>query len=145
MGKKRAAGNRVGAAGTPPPEGKRFKPGQSGNPSGRPAGFAEFREKCREHTEDAIRALVLNLADMEGSVRNTAANTILAYGWGKPLQAVEVSGDKAKDPVQVEGRVKHDDSPERLAAILRVMGAAGVLPAGEGTEGAGGRADPAAD
>ena len=32
----------------------KFKPGQSGNPGGRPKGFAEVRELAREHTVAAI-------------------------------------------------------------------------------------------
>jgi hypothetical protein len=36
----------------------KFKPGQSGNPGGRPKGFAEVRELAREHTVAAIGKLV---------------------------------------------------------------------------------------
>lgn len=66
-----------------------WKPGQSGNPNGRPSGYAEFKEKCRARTDEAIAALVVAL-DGEQSV--SAARVLLEFGWGKPTQAVELSG-----------------------------------------------------
>jgi hypothetical protein len=59
----------------------------SGNPGGRPRGYAEFRAKCREHTDAAIARLVEALADERLCVQ--AAQTLLAYGWGKPSSAPE--------------------------------------------------------
>ena len=62
----------------------RFKPGQSGNPSGRPAETLE--QKARKLTDPALKALVLDLADPDK--RAFAACAILDRGWGKPTQSV---------------------------------------------------------
>jgi hypothetical protein len=40
-----------------------FKPGQSGNPGGRPKGWAEVNALARQHTAAAIEALVKSLGD----------------------------------------------------------------------------------
>ena len=71
----------------------RFKKGVSGNPSGRPAQFPEFRDKCRQHSPEALARLVAALSE-DGAHSIKAAELILAYGWGKPTQVVEseVSG-----------------------------------------------------
>ena len=52
--------------------GRPFQKGQSGNPGGRPKIMAEVREAARAHTKAAIDALVANLTDENGNVRNTA-------------------------------------------------------------------------
>lgn len=74
--------------------GKPFQKGTSGNPAGRPAGYAEFKAKCRERTEAALRALEEALAD--DSSRVAAAKVLLEFGWGKATQAVEVSGPEGE-------------------------------------------------
>ena len=77
--------------------GRPFQKGQTGNATGRPKGWGEFREKCREYTEDSLRALHEALSDDKLKVQ--AAQVILSYGWGKPpsapedLEAVAQAGD----------------------------------------------------
>lgn len=61
--------------------------GGSLNPGGRPKGYADFRAKCREHTDASIKRLVEALSDDKLCVQ--AAQTLLAYGWGKPASAPE--------------------------------------------------------
>jgi hypothetical protein len=67
-----------------------FVKGQSGNPSGRPKKDREIEELARQHTPAAIAALVEALS---GKDRVAAASVLLAYGYGKPRQPVEHSGE----------------------------------------------------
>jgi Family of unknown function (DUF5681) len=70
--------------------GRPFKPGQSGNPGGRPKGLGHVRELARQRTDAAIVTL-------EGVMKHgrtdqakvAAAVALLDRGWGKPLQSVE--------------------------------------------------------
>lgn len=73
--------------------GRGFKPGQSGNPGGRPAAIKEVRDLAREQTDGAIRALVHVMeAGKSESARVAAAQALLDRGWGRPTQALEHSG-----------------------------------------------------
>ncbi len=67
-----------------------FKPGQSGNPGGRPAVVRGIQELARQHTPEAVEALVEALKRPGERVR--AAEVMLAYGYGRPTQQVEVDG-----------------------------------------------------
>lgn len=69
--------------------GRDFAPGQSGNPSGHPKGFAEFRAACREYSEAALKVLVASLASEDERVQLEAAKAILERAWGKPQSAPE--------------------------------------------------------
>lgn len=85
--------------GTSPTPGKRgrgrpFKPGQSGNPGGRPKENAEVKALAREHTETAIQTLVhycKQRKDAGAAVR--AAQELLNRGWGKPVQPIDTTPD----------------------------------------------------
>jgi hypothetical protein len=68
-----------------------WKKGQSGNPRGRPKKDWDAVEMAREHGADAIQALVDNLKDESGSVRNVAALGLLDRGYGKPAQTNNVN------------------------------------------------------
>lgn len=72
-----------------------WKPGQSGNPSGRPSASAELRDLARQHTAAAIAALVAALTD--DKTRVAAAVALLDRGWGKPVQAL--AGPDGESPV----------------------------------------------
>ena len=67
-----------------------FKPGQSGNPGGRPKGIAA---KAREHTDRAIEVLASGLEDEDPRVRIAAAKEIIDRGYGK---AVTMTADVSK-------------------------------------------------
>lgn len=63
----------------------RFQPGQSGNPGGRPKGYAEFRELCRDRSPKALATLDAALDD--GDLY--AVRVVLEYAWGKPASSPE--------------------------------------------------------
>jgi hypothetical protein len=84
-----------------------FKPGQSGNPGGRPKGWAEVNALARQHTAAAIEALVKSLGDRRTRVQ--AAQALLDRGWGKPMQAVELA---TRDVVMAH---QFDEALERLS------------------------------
>lgn len=69
-----------------------FKPGQSGNPSGRPAGYQEMTESFRALTPKARNRLVKQLDSTDEYVAQGAAKEILARGWGKTPQPLTGEG-----------------------------------------------------
>lgn len=74
------------AKGKPPPNA--WEKGKSGNPGGRPKVAADVKLLAREHTQAAIEALVEALK--KPNERVPAANVLLAYGYGRPQQTVNV-------------------------------------------------------
>jgi len=67
-----------------------WKPGQSGNPGGRPKVLAEVRDLARLHTEDALSTLanIMKNEDAPPAARVSAAAHILDRGYGKPQQSI---------------------------------------------------------
>ena len=128
-----------------------FKPGQSGNPGGRPKTMIpvlrdgktvmmSVAELAREHTEDCIKALVAVMGAGANADRNQAAKLLLEFGWGKPKQSVELTGANggpvrtADDSAASLGRLSVDEL-RQLEAIRAKLSA----PADDGDpEGAGG-------
>lgn len=73
--------------------GRPFRPGQSGNPGGRPKAIAEVRELARSLTALAVQTLVsiMEHGDKDAA-RVAAAQAILDGGWGKAVQALDMTG-----------------------------------------------------
>jgi hypothetical protein len=71
-----------------------FRPGQSGNPGGRPKGERSVREIAQQHTTAAMETLVTVMQTGKNSERVQAATVLLDRGWGKPIQSVEMTGSQ---------------------------------------------------
>jgi hypothetical protein len=80
----------------------RFQKGQSGNPSGRPKGWAEIQVLARSMAPEAIEEIrKIAKGDKASAVRLAAWKEILDRGLGKAPQAVKFSGDQ-ENPVQLK-------------------------------------------
>ena len=88
---------------------------------------ATLAELAQAHTDTALSALVEVAQTGSDSARVAAAVALLDRGWGRPLQATEVSGPDG-GPVQIEDNGAH----AKLAAIL-----ARLSPEGDAGGGAG--------
>ena len=73
--------------GTKPHSGQ-FKPGQSGNPGGRPKIPDEVKRAFESHTMQAVRVLAKAMKDPDPRIRVTAAAHILDRTLGKPAQTL---------------------------------------------------------
>jgi len=99
-----------------------FKPGQSGNPGGRPRGIAAL---ARAHTDRAVEVLVEGMEDEDHKVRIAAAREVLDRGWGKPL-AMTADVTKRLD------EFTDDDLDAGIAFLRSALGAAGADGVGTG-------------
>lgn len=90
-----------------------FKPGQSGNPNGRPKAAEEFRIKARALVDELV------LKAWEAEVRSMgddwlkASELLAAYGYGKPSQSIDITADVTSTSPHAEL------SAEELRAIAR--------------------------
>jgi hypothetical protein len=102
--------------------------GQSGNPAGKKPGTRnkatlEIRALARDHGETAIKRLV-HLLDhaLSETAQIQAAKELLDRGFGKPAQAVELSG---KDGAPMEVRSLREGlealTPKQRAAIRAAL------------------------
>lgn len=71
-----------------------FKPGQSGNPSGRPKVVGEIKALAREKAPAAFKKIVDLLQSDDERVVFVAAQEILNRAYGKPTQYVDVTERK---------------------------------------------------
>lgn len=94
-----------------------WKPGQSGNPSGRPKGYPEVEQLAREHTAAAIAALVRGLSDPDKF--GFCAKVLLDRGWGNPPQRqVHENADGTPLSVVVVTAIPVGDDAEQPLAVV---------------------------
>jgi hypothetical protein len=70
-----------------------FKPGQSGNPNGRPRVLADVQNAAREHSAEALETLaqIMRNPKAPAAARISAACALLDRGYGKPPQTVDAN------------------------------------------------------
>lgn len=93
-----------------PPPRSAWKPGQSGNPGGRPAVLKDIRAAAQQEGEACIRALVAirdNPSSPEAA-RVAAIRELLDRGFGKPTQHTEITG---ADGGPIQTQAVQDDRP----------------------------------
>jgi hypothetical protein len=95
---------------TPKRHGGQFKPGQSGNPGGRPKVVGEVTSLARECTVESVETLreIMRNKKAPAQARVAAANSLLDRGYGKPAQSLDVG---------LTRKVFDDMSDAELAAI----------------------------
>lgn len=132
MAKKRAIDLAQNSDAEPPKKrrgpGRPFAEGQSGNPGGRPKALKEVQALAGRYTKRAIVALAKILKESpDDKARIAAAEALLNRAWGKPSQAVEVSGPDG-EPIESKAEVTAHADPGNAARILEVLARVGVVP-----------------
>lgn len=94
---------------------KPWKPGQSGNPNGRPKKAQAVVDKAQDNADKALTALIELIDSDDDRVRLQAAMAVLDRAVGKPKQALDVN--KRQDAAEY--------SESELLAIAR-MGSKGA-------------------
>ncbi len=91
-----------------------FKPGQSGNPGGRPAMPKELKEKLSAEAPGVLEFWIRSYQDenLNWHYRNKAAENLVAYAYGKPKEFIDmdVSGRVEGIKVEIVRKIHDPDS-----------------------------------
>jgi hypothetical protein len=101
-----------------PPVEHRFKPGQSGNPGGRPKGLQRRVRELVGDDGDKLASFLFAVFTDEGEKmgdRLEAAKILLERGWGKAPIAVDADGQPAKFVLLSAFAVAPDGTVEEAA------------------------------
>jgi len=104
-----------------------FKPGQSGNPGGRPKAIAEVRELAQQHTATAIKRLVAILENEKSTdaAAVSAAREVLDRAVGRAEQSIsqnmtlrsESAADYKPDYSGIIEKLKADQAAKDAGAV----------------------------
>lgn len=125
--KRRGADNSAKVADGTAPRGRPFKPGQSGNPGGRPTKDVRMRrieDMAREYSEDALKALRREAMTGKGAPMVAAAIALLDRGWGRPVERKESGEAGAFDGLtdsEVEAEAKAALAEGVKAGFIKVL------------------------
>ena len=89
------------------PRGRPFKPGQSGNPGGRPRVAAAVRDLLKRNSVAAAQCVIGLMASEDSRVALSAAREVLDRVLGKPSQTTEITGPNG-GPLAFETEPKRD-------------------------------------
>lgn len=103
-----------------------FKPGESGNPGGRPKGDIELRRAARERTAEALETLINIMRNQKApaAARVSAAEALLSRGWGKPVQPTaftDIDGNDRPLGIELDAMAKARRIAHLLAEGLRAL------------------------
>lgn len=102
-----------------------YKPGESGNPSGRPKSMKEVRDICRKASPDAAHMLAdfVRLRDehghhpeQDGRVLAVVAQTLFTWAYGKPL---DYDPREDQPPIGIDTSVLTTAERQLLLGMLR--------------------------
>lgn len=69
-------------------------PGHTANPTGRPRIVQEVQQMTREHAPVAFARVVALVQNPDARIALAAAQVVLGYAWGKPMQQVQTEVTK---------------------------------------------------
>jgi hypothetical protein len=99
-----------------------FKPGQSGNPAGRPPLIDDIHALARQHAPEAIAGLVEFMRQRKDKgLAMSAMIALLDRGFGRPPQAVYAQIGGTSEPISFEivwGPAKTNTPPEDAAPTI---------------------------
>jgi len=94
-----------------------WKPGQSGNPKGRPKPDVDIAALAREHGPKCIEVVVKILGSDDEKLRLAAAIALLDRGFGRPKQEMDINSNSTIELHLVAARaisaslIEHQQTP----------------------------------